>query len=253
MTQDSLLSGDNTETPPPSFAEALVGDNKKFKDVESLAKGKWESDKFIEFKNKEFDDLKAEYLQLRKELDSRANVEELIDRMSKAQRNSDSINNPDANVEKPPQFDPTQLESLVETKIAQRETQRRQSENFKVVQDKLKEVYGNNWQTHLKDHMDRLGLDPQFTDTLARQHPNAFIRTFGLDRQQSGEDYQAPPQSDQSSGFNKDRTKRTWSYYQEIKKSKPAEYYDPKTQLQLMRDAEALGDEFKDGDFHKSF
>jgi len=251
MTQDSLLSEDNIEKNTPSnFLESLVGDNKKFKSPEELAKGKWEADKYIEFKNKEFDELKSDYLQLRKELDSRASVEDLIDRMSKSQQTQDGIPNPNANTEKP-SIDSAQIESLVDSKLAQRETQRQYEQNFKMVRDKLQEVYGNNWQTPLKEHMDRLNLDPQFVDTMARQHPTAFIRTFGLDNPRSNESFQAPPSSEQNTGFGKDRTKRSWAYYQEIKKADPKKYYDSQTQLQLMRDAEALGDDFKDGDFHR--
>ena len=44
--------------------------------------------------------------------------------------------------------------------------------------------------------------------------------------------------------------KRTWSYYQNLKATKPTQYWKPETQTQLQNDAEALGDAFANGDFH---
>ena len=41
------------------------------------------------------------------------------------------------------------------------------------------------------------------------------------------------------------RTKRTWAYYQELKNSNPSEYWKPKTQTQMIEDAEELGERFK--------
>jgi hypothetical protein len=43
---------------------------------------------------------------------------------------------------------------------------------------------------------------------------------------------------------------RTWSHYQKILKENPDKYWKPKTQAQMFKDASALGDSFKDGDFY---
>jgi hypothetical protein len=43
--------------------------------------------------------------------------------------------------------------------------------------------------------------------------------------------------------------KRTWSYYQEIKKADLNKYLSPKVQQQMHRDASDLGSAFQDGDF----
>ena len=47
----------------------------------------------------------------------------------------------------------------------------------------------------------------------------------------------------------KAQRKRTWSYYEKIRKDDPARYRDPKTHSQMFQDAIALGDAFADGDF----
>ena len=44
--------------------------------------------------------------------------------------------------------------------------------------------------------------------------------------------------------------KRTWTYYQEIRHKDPHKYLMPKIQVQMMKDAAALGEAFKDGDYN---
>ena len=44
--------------------------------------------------------------------------------------------------------------------------------------------------------------------------------------------------------------KRTWAYYQDIKKKDPHKFLMPKLQVQMMKDAAALGESFKDGDYN---
>jgi hypothetical protein len=40
------------------------------------------------------------------------------------------------------------------------------------------------------------------------------------------------------------QNKRTWAYYQELKKTNPKLYLDPKISVQMDKDAIALGDAF---------
>ena len=44
--------------------------------------------------------------------------------------------------------------------------------------------------------------------------------------------------------------RRTWSYYQDLKTKNPTEYWRTKTQVQMHKDALALGEAFADGDFN---
>ncbi len=42
---------------------------------------------------------------------------------------------------------------------------------------------------------------------------------------------------------------RTWSYYENLRKTDKRKYIDPKTHAQMLKDATELGDAFRDGDF----
>jgi hypothetical protein len=43
---------------------------------------------------------------------------------------------------------------------------------------------------------------------------------------------------------------KTWSQYQQIKKENPTLYYTGKIQEQMIKDADTLGERFKDGNFN---
>jgi hypothetical protein len=45
--------------------------------------------------------------------------------------------------------------------------------------------------------------------------------------------------------------KRTWHWYQQLKKDNPRLYHEPKTQVQMHKDASDLGASFKDGNWGK--
>ena len=73
---------------------------------------------------------------------------------------------------------------------------------------------------------------------------------MGLDQQPMIDTFQAPPRATQrSDSFAPKSTKRTWSYYQDLKKSDPKAYNNPKTIVQMHKDYAELGSTFEDGDF----
>ena len=86
---------------------------------------------------------------------------------------------------------------------------------------------------------------------MAKKSPDAFFRTFGLDKE-SAETFELPPRTKQrTDGFSPTgKEKRTWSYYQKLRKEKPDVYRDPKTQTQMLKDSIELGEAFKDGDYY---
>ena len=255
---DNLLdqnSGDNeTIDTNKNYLQDLVGEGKKFRSPEELARGKAESDLYIKHLERGRDELREDYLKLREESVARQKLEELIGQLeSKTQQPTSS-----AETQKPdekniqPQWDSKQIESLVSSKIQEHELTRKQEQNFNQVRSKLQERFGNNYQSVLKTQIDSLGLTEDFVNDLARKHPTVLFKTLGLDTPVQRENFQTPPRSDQSSSsFSPQTSKRTWNYYQNMKKAEPKVYWDPKTQVQMMHDSVALGEDFKDGDYER--
>lgn len=254
MTQDSLSVGGEdqfTIDPNTDYLQELVGENKKFKDVQSLAKGKAESDAYIKMMERRLDESNNDYLNLKGEYQAKASLAELLDQYKNQRTQNDDINPPviDVNERQPNSIDPKQIESLVSSKIQEHEMTRKHQENFELVRRKAEEHYGPDYKRILNQQVNDLGMTPEQLDNLARTTPTAAIRALGLEVQ-TREDFQPPVRSNQRSSFTpKGTEKRTWTWYQNLKRTNPELYKDSKTTVQMHKDAIALGDEFADGDF----
>lgn len=231
------------------YLQELVGEGKKFKTPQDLARGKFEADQYVEVLKKRSDELRADFLRVSEENKAKAKLEELIDQMKNQQRQTSS-DTPPANDERQPAIKPEDLESLIDSRMSARETEAKARQNFKIVQDKLKERFGNNYQNALNEQIENLGLTVDDVNTLARKSPAAFFKTMGLDQQQE-DSFQAPPRTSRRSDsfVPTGKEKRTWSYYQNLKKQNPNLYYDPKIAVQMHNDAMELGESFQDGDY----
>lgn len=247
----NLFDQNNNIDPNTNYLEALVGEGKKFKTVEELARGKAEADLFIANQNKVNDQLREDYLKLRETANAQAKFEDLLVRYEQLPTRPDpSVQLPAEPVQSKPPFDPEKLGSLIDARVEQREASKKATDNFNQVQNKLKEQFGNDYQSVLQERMNFLGLSADDVNQLASKSPTAFYNTIGLNAQP--ESLMSPPRSTtNTAGFRpQGAPKRTWAYYQDLKKKDPAAYYSPKIKNQMHDDAVALGTDFQDGDFH---
>lgn len=245
---DNLLDNSNQEI--KDYLAELVGEGKKFKDAETLAKAKYDSDQYIKTLERQKDELREDYLKIREESMSQAKLKELIDQLEAKQKSSAITQNaPDQDVQKPQPFDPKELEGLVSKSIQAHEMTKTQEQNFNTVKNKLIEEWGNNYQTTLKQHMGVLGLTDDYVNEMARKYPNAFLKTLGIGAPTQDNKFQAPPRSEIAGFAPAVQQDRTWAWYQNLKKSDPKTYHDPKTSVQMHNDAIRLGERFKDGDY----
>ncbi len=235
--------------PEKDYEQELVGDGKKFKSTKDLARGKYEADLYVNTLTRQLDELRGDYLKLREDHNARAKLEELIGQLeTKSQQHSNS-EQPKANeVKDKPGVDPDQIASLVSNKIQEYELTKKQTENFNKVKDKLREQFGDNYQASLKQQIEDLGLTEEDVNALARKSPNAFFKTLGIEQASAKETFQNPMRSSQIPEAFKPKSsqKRTWSYYQDLKKTQPNLYLDKKTNVQMHNDAIEMGDAFFD-------
>ena len=214
----------------------------KDKPAEEVLKAKIEADLHIKALEREKAELRQMYAEQREELLAKAKWDEYLDRVTKPE-NLPVANTP-ANEVTPKQFDPKEIESLFDQKLTQYEAQKTERENFNKVQTKLRERFGDNFTSVLKDQQAALGLSVEDVNTLAKKSPEAFFRMMGLNDQPRS-DYQSPPRSVQrNDSFAPKTQRRDWNYYQELKKTNPLLYLDPKIAVQMEKDAAELGDAF---------
>lgn len=252
MTENLLDDSEDLPAidPEKNYLEELVGDGKKFKSSEELAKGKFASDLYIKDLEKGRDVLKTDYLELKAKYDSMASMSELVDQLKAHHQLASSTPNLKANEVKP--VDPKQIESLVSSKILEYENTKKESDNFNSVKNKLIQRYGRNYQEVVKQQIDELGINEVELNELAKKQPKVAIRTLGLDQEPLKENFQTPPQSiKRSDSFAPSAgTKRTWAYYEKMRKDQPTVYWTNKIQTQMHRDHAELGKTFEDGDWH---
>ena len=232
------------------FAE-LVGEGKKFKTSADIAKKIYHADQTIELMKKRLDQDHAEILRLRNEQETKARLEDLVNQLSNSKEKLSSNNQPTVNEEKKPEVDLKQIESLVLSKIQETDSQRKAQENFESVRAKLIERFGSNYQSAVKEQIDTLGISAEDFDSMARKSPRAVLRTLGLD-QQNVENFNAPPRTNKMPDIFKPRgaEKRSWAYYQNLKKTDPRKWADRSTMIQMQKDAIELGEAFRDGDYY---
>lgn len=232
-----------------NYLTELVGEGKKFKTPEDMAKGKYLADQQIEIMKRRMDEMREDFLKAQEELKTRASIEEMLDRA--ATRNQDNRDNTEMReMDKKPLLDPNELESLFDKKLSMYEKQKTAEANRVEVESKLKERYGNNYKSVLAKQAEELNISGDELTYMAERNPKLFFKTFELDRQ-NNESFDAPIRGTTRNTFTPNTgEKRTWSYYKKMRKDNPTEYYSGKVQNQIIKDMQELGDAFQDGDFN---
>jgi hypothetical protein len=237
-TEDQISIDENK-----NYLEELVGDGRKFKSPEELARGKYLADMHIVTLERKADQLREDYIKLREEHMARTKIEDLLNQRLSQPDNTSIPDRPSQT------WDPAKIESLVSTKMQEFETQKKQSENFNLVKNKLRERYGDNYQPYLNQQMTQLGLDADSLNNMARTQPNILVKALNLDISAPSYDNNLPRSSVRTDQFAPKVEKRTWSYYENIRKTDPTRYYSPKITTQMEQDYQRLGTDFEDGDF----
>lgn len=247
--------GDNLpQITPDKALEVLTGpggkyDRTKYADeaemYKAMAFGKFEADRTIEIRNRTEDQLREDYKRLREEHNAGPKLKEVLDQLA-ALKQSPSPE-PQIGNEGQSVFDEAKAYEIAKRALLESKTQEREQSNIATVESKLQEAYGPDYRKHLKQKVSQLGLTEDFVNNLARTHPQVLFKTLELDRQ--GENFQSPPSSSQRSDPFQSGPKRTWSYYQKMRKEDPYRYNDPKTKSQMTKDYAQLGSAFEDGDW----
>lgn len=236
---------DFTIDPEKDYLEELVGEGKKFQDVKELARAKYEADRTIEFRNKQFDRLREDYLKEREQNNTRAGLEEILAEIKqlKSASNTESENSGAKETDKSA-INLDDLDNRFMSKLEEHELRKKREANMGIVKDKLRERFGENWQAALREQTRKMGLKEDVATRLAEESPEAFIRTLGLDRK-SEESFSPPPKNQYPNFQSKSKAKPgTWGWYEDLKAQDPKTYWSKTTQLQMLKDADRLGAAF---------
>ncbi len=256
MTTDLFTNQEDPNQIDKDPLEVLTGPGGKFdrskyeSDADmyrAIAKGKLEADVFIEHKNKEYDILREDYLKERELNTAKGNLMTLVDQL-KGTGQQEETGTTQNQQTLAPELNLEEVAAKVSEMQRAEAQKRRQEENLRLVKAKLTETWGVNYPALLQERIETLGLTKEFVNELAEKHPTVLFKTLELDVKKN-EQFQAPPRSGtRSDNFapSASTNKRTWSYYEKMRKEDPKRYSDPQTQVQKIKDSVELGAAFRD-------
>lgn len=235
--QDPAASGQAT-------LNDLVGEGKKFKTPDDLAKAKLESDRFIE-------KLQNEQRELREELAKRLTTEEALRKAQEA-----NPVEPRTPPEQPPaqqrQVEQPNITSEVEKVLAKRDQEQKLRGNIDTVTTRMTELYGTVEKAAevVTNKSRELGMSVAELQRLASDNPKAFFKLIDAvdsPKQESGaSSWQRAKNPTAMRDASKAQTAQpgTYKYYEELRRSDPASYFSPRVQLQMDKDAREKGEKF---------
>src|SRR5882672_3792205 len=138
---NDLFAGD-TQDSNKDFLTELVGEGKKFKDVQALARGKYEADQTVEQMKARLDELRTDYQTLHETREAGATLKDLVDQL-RTQKPSEGTFTPPAKDEnvQPKSED---LKALIRSGYEELKASEQAEQNLNIVQQRLKDRYGNN-------------------------------------------------------------------------------------------------------------
>ena len=237
----------NGSTPPQddpnSFLEALVGEGKTFKDTAALAKGKAESDKFIEQLKKENKEMLDKMKELEDKANAKAAVSDLLNELKNAQKGGES-----SEPGNQPGISQEDLTRLIDDKLSEADKEKTRKANQAAANAALLKKFNGDADKaseYLTKKSQELGLSPKAIAALAQTSPQAFGELVGISPKGTSNPPvfrgSTPPGNDLDGGGVRDTT-----YYTKLMKEMGvSKFYANKTILnQREQDLQRLGQRF---------
>lgn len=212
-------------------------------DVAGLAKGKYEADEHIKT-------VEAEMAELRRELDTRVSLQDFLDKqktqqvtppVSSSQQTSVSQGT-QGNEPTPPKKE--DIAELVKQAILQEKTAVTREQNIQHSVSELTKMYGATYVDKLTKVASDLGVGKEFLNELAATQPKAFLKLVADNQPTVSPNAYVPPRTNGTQTTTATAGARTWTYYQNLKKSDPKTYFASNTQNEMHREALRQGDAF---------
>lgn len=238
---DNATSPTSSEPTASEIAE-LVGEGKKYKTIDDLAKAYKNADQFIEH-------IKTENQGLREELDKRLSANDVLEQLKREREESQSADAGSGDTT--PSLSKEDLSELISNVLEEKDSQKTAQQNLATANDKMVEIYGDPQKAKaaMEAKASELGLSVGFLKQVAEQSPTAFFNSMGITgkSQTSGSSVtHGKTNTEALSVMNQssNTTEGTWRYYEELRKSNPKQYWKPETQNRLFRDRQEKGESF---------
>lgn len=227
---------ENTET--EITADVLVGEGKKFKTVDDLARGKAAADAHVS-------NLEKELAELRSELSTRLTVEDFVSKLKVGQYSteSESGNNQTREpVDPPSNENKMSLQEEVQKALRAELEKSSREANIAKAKQALKERLGDNYNEKLQKIAEGLGVKPEFLSSMAASSPEGLVKVIES----------VTPKGDnrplgvvtETSVPNSQEGSRNFKFYQDLRRKDPELYFSKRVQKEIHDQAMKLGRDF---------
>ena len=226
------------DAPEVTAFDEIVGEGKKFKSPEDLARAKIEADRTIEARNEELQ-------RHREEIQRQAQEIELLKRPREP-----LAQEPPRVADRPVEDEPNKdLASRIREELRQAQEEDVQAQNIRSVANRLTEVYGSPDKARevVVAKAEELGLSVDFLQSVASRSPKAFFAQLGLaesasqNQNSSRSDVNTVALANTSSSAPK---QGSYASYEQMRKEQPKHYFSAEVQNRMFADAKRLGDAF---------
>lgn len=217
--------------------DILVGEGKKYTDVNNLAKAYVNAESFLE-------ELKRENATLRAQQDAK-NLNN-PDGMNQQQSQPPATPAPPTEPVKPQSTE--DLRTLISEVVENQSQTKRFEQNVEITAQRMIEVYGSpaKAQEALAAKSRELGVNVDWLRDAAARSPSAFYATMGIPAAPTPPvNMQTPvPHSDVRITPNVNSGEKTYAYFQELRRTNKSQYYSAENQAEMQRLAREKGDAF---------
>lgn len=219
-------------TPDVKF-EDLVGDGKKFRDNDAVAKKIVHADKHIENLEKELSELRAD-------LQTRTTVEAMLNSIQKPTQPSTS-EIPDTNRQEP--GSPVNIAEEVQKLLRVEKDKDRREANVNVTREGLKERFGPDYNQKLTEIASALEVSKEFLTSMAQSSPSGFLKLVDSVAKPDNNRPATPPVGVAPRQTQNQNAKNA-AYYRELRRTDPNEYFSRRVQNEMHKEAIRQGTGF---------
>lgn len=236
---DLFNKGGDPSNDAQNVLDQLVGEGKKFKTVEDLAKGKLESDAFIERLTDEQKSLREQLEKLDAAAKEAETLKSVLDKLG--HKPNSGSEGKDGNQPNP---GPEEIEKLVSKMLQEREVATSRETNRKRANDELLKRFEGD-QSKAKEYLDNrakeLGMSTEALGELSETSPQAFATLVGLRKPENFSGANATHMSGRNSDASNFGGEKNASYYKELKQTDRKKFYSVGVQQELIKFGEKHG------------
>lgn len=231
---------DNSEI-VPKF-EDLVGEGKRYRDNEAVAKTIVEKDAYIKRLEAEAAEAREAAKTASEALSKRTNEADFLDRLEALSRGTQPDADPQGGreVAQPAAVKLEDIEDLIE----KREAAKNRKANLDVAVVKLQEAFGDDYKRHVQKQALALGMTTAQLTEMAGTSPQAFLRLVGVEQRHTDVIDASPPRSSIQAPLMTQNpgSEKTYSYYSKLRREKGETwYFSLPVQKEIWENAKRLG------------